>query len=148
VEPSIQTLKAKAAGSPDDVLLQIQVAYALDSRGDEQGAIEHYDRAYSLGVPADQRAEFLLGYGSTLKNVGRLGFSEEVLTTAIRENPENSALKAFLALTYHAQERSGKALSILLRTLLSISSPESDLQVYAPALQSYADELAGSGLES
>lgn len=139
-----KNLKALANGAPDDVIVQIETAYALDGQGDETGAVECYDRAYRLGVPEEHRAEFLLGYGSTLKNVGRLEESEKILRDAIATHPELTALRAFLALTLQAQTRSGEAIAELLRLLLDSAPPDSNVQLYAQALSEYAGELAAS----
>lgn len=136
-----KSLRKRADATPEDVGLQIEAAYALDSAGDEKCAAAYYDRAFKLGVPEKDRVEFLLGYGSTLKNVGRLDQSNEVLRSAIAEAPNDPALPVFLALTQHARSKSGAAIAGLIRHILRIGKENKDLQAYSPALISYAEEL-------
>ena len=79
----------------DDLIAQ---AYAHDRAGDERAAIRFYDRAYALGVPEAQRRRFLVGYGSTLRNVGRAEEAVAILAEAIAADPDYPAFTAFLAL--------------------------------------------------
>jgi tetratricopeptide (TPR) repeat protein len=76
----------------------MEAAYALDRKGDEHGAIRHYDEAYALGVPADEEKGFLVGYGSTLRNVGRVDDAVGVLARAVEKYPGYAPLAAFLSL--------------------------------------------------
>ena len=41
----------------------------------------------------------MLGFGSTLRNVGELEESEKVLREAVTRYPDDAALRVFLALT-------------------------------------------------
>jgi Flp pilus assembly protein TadD len=132
---------AHAKAYPQDVAAQIAAAYACDREGTEEEAVLHYDAAWKLGIPDSDRGEFMLGYGSTLKNVGRLKESEAILKMAILEAPENKALPAFLALTQHAQGHHGEALATLLDILLSFSPQNHHLADYARALGEYRDQL-------
>lgn len=66
-------------------------AYALDRLGDEHAAIRHYDAAWALGpasfaTPLDER-RFLVGYGSTLRNVGRADDAVALLADAVACHP-------------------------------------------------------------
>ncbi len=76
----------------------IAAAYACDRAGDERAAVRHYDEAFQLGVPAGERRNFLVGYGSTLRNVGRSDEAVAILAQAVADDPEYAPFHAFLAL--------------------------------------------------
>ena len=116
-----------------------------DGNVSKEEAIAFYDAAWALGVPAGQEREFLLGYGSTLKNVGRLAESEAVLRRAVASYPEDQGLPVFLALTLHAAGRSGEALAGLLELLLSLGEAAPGVASYGRALRHYAAELREAG---
>ena len=118
-------------------------AYALDREGREAEAAERYDAAFRLGGPSSDRAGFLLGYGSTLRNVGRLDESLAVLRAATAEFPDDQALRCFLALTLHDVGRHGEALVTLLDVALALRAGSPSLGRYARALGAYRDELSG-----
>lgn len=141
--PDGREILGRAASEPNDVLARIEAAYHCDAHRSEEEAIVHYDAAWKLGVPSEQRRGFLLGYGSTLKNVGRLQESEAVLREAIATHPDDAALPAFLALTLHAAGKSDLAIAELLDVLLGLGSAAPDVAAYSRALQHYAAELRG-----
>lgn len=72
-----------------DVRAQVAAAYACDRLGLENEAIPYYEAALKLGIPADERPKFLLGFGSTLRNVSRVDEAVARLTEALREYPDN-----------------------------------------------------------
>src|SRR6185503_16860173 len=82
----------------DDVRALLDAAYAHDRAGDERGAIKFYDAAYRAGVPDGERRKFLVGYGSTLRNVGRADDAVAILAQAVADDPAYPAFAAFLAL--------------------------------------------------
>jgi predicted Zn-dependent protease len=84
------------AGESIDEL--IAEAYRNDREGREREAIRYYDEAYRLGVPEAQRKRFLIGYGSTLRNVHRADDAVGILAEAVAEFPDDPAFGAFLAL--------------------------------------------------
>ena len=127
---------------PDDVEARIAAAYFCDAHKSEVEAVVHYDAAWRLGVPTSVRRDFMLGYGSTLKNVGRLAESERLLRLAIDENPDDFALAVFLALTLHAAGRSDDAIARLLDVLIAIDEHgNAGIAHYRRALKFYSDEL-------
>lgn len=137
--PDERTILDRAATRPNDVQARIDAAYHCDAHRTEEEAVVHYDAAWILGIPTEQRREFMLGYGSTLKNVGRLGESESILRQAILENPKDKALPVFLALTLNAAGSGDHAVAQLLDVLLDLEDPE--INRYERALVCYADEL-------
>ncbi len=76
----------------------IAQAMAHDKEGREREAATYYDKAYAMGVPEPIRKRFLVGYGSTLRNVGRADDAVGVLSQAVIDYPDYPALRAFLSL--------------------------------------------------
>ena len=139
--PDERTILDRACTHPNDVQARIDAAYHCDAHRTEEEAVVHYDAAWKLGIPTEQRRGFMLGYGSTLKNVGRFAESESILRQAIEENSKDRALPVFLALTLHAAGRGDHAVAQLLDVLLDLK--DRDIDSYERALAYYADELRG-----
>lgn len=133
-----------ALGHRDDVRAQLAAAYACDRIGREHEAVTYYDRAWQLGIPTDERPRFFVGYGSTLRNVGRIDEAVSRLTEATLEYPADLALLAFLALAQHSAGRFALSLSTLLEAALRAARPGS-FGPYARALAEYQAELAAAG---
>ena len=113
----------------------LERAFALDNGGDEHGAVVEYERALEAGVPDELLAKALLGYGSTLRNVGRNDDSVRVLSEAVERFPEHQALPVFLAFSLWTAGRRGEALAVVARRL-------GDGSGYERSISSYADEIA------
>jgi Tfp pilus assembly protein PilF len=124
---------ARAREAPTDLDAQLVAAYACDRDGFEADAVAFYDAAHALGA---SDGEFLLGYGSTLKNVDRLDESLAILARAERVDSVARAARAFRALTLHRAGRSDAAVAVLVRLVAELDGPR-----YRPALESYAEEL-------
>lgn len=118
----------------------IEKAYALDRAGDERGAIKLYDRAHALGVPDDKRKRFLVGYGSTLRNVGRAEEAVAIYAQAIVDYPDYPAFTAFLALALADAGHPKAALATMLGCALDASRPGA-FDGYERALAEYHHEL-------
>ena len=125
---------------PDDVAAQIAAAYACDRAGDERAAIRHYERAWALGVPEAERRGFLVGFGSTLRNVGRADDAVAILAAAVADDPDYAPLRAFLALALHAAGHPRAALATMLGVALDTMRPGA-LDGYERALTAYHQEL-------
>ena len=121
----------------DELIAQ---AYAHDREGDERGAVRFYDAAYELGVPEDKRKRFLVGYGSTLRNVGRIEESVAILAQAIEDYPDYPAFTAFLALSLLDAGHPKAALASMLGCALDASRP-GVFDGYERALGEYHQEL-------
>lgn len=122
-----------------DAKQHIAAAYALDRDGDERGAIKHYDAAWTLGVPADEEKKFLVGYGSTLRNVGRADHAVAILAAAVEKYPDYPALAAFLGLALADAGHPRAALATLLGVVLDLEGGR--LDGYDRALAEYQREL-------
>lgn len=138
---------ALADAHPDHLRCVTSAAYACDRLGRERDAINYYTRAWELGGPAgDERAGFLLGYGSTLRNVGRHDDAVAILAEAVAAFPGHAALRAFLALALHSAGHATLALATMLDAGLA-TSPEA-FAPYRRALADYLDELQQAALPS
>jgi predicted Zn-dependent protease len=118
----------------------IAAAYAHDRAGDERAAIRYYDAAYRLGVPDDERRRFLVGYGSTLRNVGRADEAVAVLAQAAADDPEYPPFTAFLALALADAGHPQAALAAMLGCALDAARPDA-FDGYERALGEYHREL-------
>ncbi len=137
----VSEARALAAAHPTVVAVQLEAAYACDRYGEESDAICYYDAAWKLGVPSPDRKKFLVGYGSTLRNVGRIAESIERLEGAVAEMPEVAAFPAFLALSLHSAGRHDEALVAALDSVLRTNAATATLDGYERALRHYRDEL-------
>jgi predicted Zn-dependent protease len=98
-------------------------AYALDHDGREHEAVRAYEQALALGVPEDERRRFTIGYGSTLRNVGRADDAVGVLAQAVRDDPGYPAFAAFLALALADAGHPKAALATMLGCALDAARP-------------------------
>jgi tetratricopeptide (TPR) repeat protein len=124
---------------------EIKQAYAHDAEGREREAIVHYDRAYKLGVPAEARRKFLVGYGSTLRNVGRAEDAVALLAEAHAADPDYPAYTAFLALALISAGHPRAALATMIGCALD-AVPKAAWDGYDRALGEYQAELLGPPL--
>lgn len=126
--------------APNDVRARMLAAYTSDRLGMEHDSIVHYEIAWALGVPDGERVEFLLGYGSSLRNVGRNQEAVERLREALRERPESPALLAFLSLALLGSGNSAAAIATMLKSALLAARP-GGFEGYERALGEYQQEL-------
>ena len=126
--------------APDDVAAQLAAAYAHDRAGLERDANRYYDAAHRLGVPPGERRKFLVGYGSTLRNVGRADDAVAVLAQAIADDPGYPAFAAFLALALASSGHPRAALAAMLGCALDAARGDA-FDGYERALTEYHREL-------
>ncbi len=136
---------ARAADSPSDVAARMAAAYACDRAGREVEAVIHYDAAWALGVPADARRRFLVGYGSTLRNVGRLDESVAVLGEGVAADPDYAPYKVFLGLALHSSGQHAAATATLLAAALDLDGG-ARLDGFERAIAEYQKELLDRAL--
>ena len=114
-------------------------AWEHDSAGREQEAIVEYRAALEAGVPDDDLLGAMLGFGSTLRNVGELEESERVLREAVTRFPDFAALRFFLALTRWERDDKGGAWRELVEALFRADAP--GMARYELAIRGYSAEL-------
>ncbi len=134
--------RSLVADEPENAEAQIEAAYAHDTAGSERAAITHYEHAHRLGVPASERRNFFVGFGSTLRNVGRADEAVAVLAQAIADDPEYAPFHAFLALALHAAGHPRAALAAMLGCALEVARPNA-FDRYERSLNEYHRELLG-----
>ncbi|HUS31527.1 MAG TPA: tetratricopeptide repeat protein [Kofleriaceae bacterium] len=101
----------------------IAKAYEHDREGREKEAVKFYDEAWRAGVPEPQRKRFLVGYASTLRNVGRAEEAVAILGEAVAAYPDYPALVAFLALALADAGHPKAALATMLGCALDVAKP-------------------------
>jgi predicted Zn-dependent protease len=134
--------RALVAARPDNPEAQIEAAYAHDTAGLERAAIAHYEAAHRLGVPASERRNFTVGFGSTLRNVGRADDAVAVLGQAIADDPDFAPFHAFLALALHSAGHPRAALAAMLGCALEVARPDA-FDRYERSLNEYHREPLG-----
>ncbi|GAB5561165.1 MAG: hypothetical protein SynsKO_28120 [Synoicihabitans sp.] len=139
-EGILDQLKALAEQYPHVAEVAYQLAWTLDSLGQEADALLHYRAAISLGLPPNEHSGALIGLGSTLRNLGELEQAAEVLESGQRQFPDQPEFEAFLALVRHDQGRKTEALKIALGTLLD-TSEDPGITAYQRALRHYLHQL-------
>ncbi len=127
---------------PDSAEAQIEAAYAHDTAGRERLAIRHYEEAYRLGVPAAEKRNFLVGFGSTLRNVDRADEAVAVLAQAVIDDPHYMPFHAFLSLALFSAGHPREALAAMLGCALEAARPTA-FDRYERALGEYHRELLG-----
>ena len=138
-QEDLSALMTAANANPHDVHAQIAAAYGCDRHGSEDDAIRYYDVAWAVGVPPEERQRFIVGYGSTLRNVGRTNESIAIYRQGIADYPGYAPYHAFLALSLHDQGSHTEGLAAALSALLEAGAD--DLDGYDRALRFYVDDL-------
>lgn len=128
---------------PDASRAQLAAAYAYDRLGQEEEALSYYRSASLLGIPTDERPQFLLSFGSTLRNMGQITEALECFKQAIEEHPDRPEYVAFLALTYHSANQHDQALGTMLEVALMVARDKA-FGPYDRALSEYKEELLSS----
>lgn len=138
--PRLQDLDAR---HPHVAEIAYQIAWTCDTLGRLEPALAAYEKAVALGLPPNELSNALIGLGSTLRQLGQLERSAEVLRTGKLQFPDNREFDVFLALTLHAQGQHAAALSLALETLID-TTDDPGLTAYGRALRHAAVKLASS----
>lgn len=129
--PRLQQLDAK---HPNVAEINYQLAWTCDVLGRAQEAIPYYEKAVALGLPPNEHSGALIGLGSTLRAVGQLARSSEVLRSGKAQFPDNPEFDVFLALTLHASGKHADALRLALDTLCD-TTEDPGLTAYQRAIR-------------
>ena len=133
----LRQLKELDAQFPNVAEINYQIAWTCDVLGRETEALPYYEKAVALGLPANELAGALLGLGSTLRNLGQLERSAEVLRSGQAQFPDNREFDVFLALTLHGLSRHAESTKLLL-TDIADTSEDTGLTAYQRAIRFYA----------
>lgn len=125
---------------PNCPMVNYQCAWSFDALGLEKEAIQYYERAISIGLPDEDMQNALIGLGSTYRVLGDYKKSRDVLEKAIKEFPDNIAMKVFYAMTLYNLNEYSRAMEILLNCLAKTSSDET-IKKYRKAIEFYSDKL-------
>ena len=80
---------------PNVAEIQYQLAWTLDSMGRPDDALPCYEKAVALGLPPNELSGALIGLGSTLRVLGQLERSAEVLRLGQGQFPDNPEFTVF-----------------------------------------------------
>jgi tetratricopeptide (TPR) repeat protein len=133
-------LKALDARHPNVAEINFQLAWSCEVVDRAAEALPYYEKAIALGLPPNELSGALLGLGSTLRTLGRLDRSAEVLRSGQLQFPDNPEFAVFLALTLYRQGRHAEALRLTLETLCT-TSEDPGLTAYQRAIRHAAAEL-------
>ena len=125
-----------AACYPDNRQAVIAAAYACDRLGKEEEALKYYETAWLSGIPDYERFEFMIGFASTLRNIGREQDAVGMLKTASSEFPKSTAIMAFLALALFSAGDPKQAFATMLKAALS-AAREDGFEGFERALREY-----------
>ena len=114
-------------------------AWEHDSAGREAEAVAEYRAALEAGIDEEDMPEGLVGFGSTLRNVGELEESERILRQAVTRYPDYAALRVFLAFTRFSRGDPKGAFQELVEALFRADAQ--GMERYQRAIRGYADEL-------
>jgi tetratricopeptide (TPR) repeat protein len=136
VVDAIDTLAAERAA--DDAVALFERAGARDSAGREAEAEELYRRALVIGLDEERRTRATVQLASTIRNLGKLDESLELLRTEYERQPDSGlhdAVAAFYSLALVSSGDPVRAASVALEAL----APH--LPLYRRSVTGYAREL-------
>ena len=133
-------LKSLDERHPNVAEINFQLAWSCDVLGRAKDALPYYEKAVALGLPPNELSGALLGLGSTLRNLGQLDRSAEVLRSGQAQFPDNREFDVFLALTLYQQDRHAEAMRLVLETLCD-TTEDPGLTAYQRAIRHAASQL-------
>jgi tetratricopeptide (TPR) repeat protein len=130
---------------PDDAEIWFQAAWAHDNAGLETEAAPFYERALALpGLPDAQRADALLGLGSTYRVLGRSEDAMRILQAAVDQYPANNALRVFQAMAEFDSGSPARGFATALTLLVDLARDETIEEYRRPIVEYAAALKAGS----
>ena len=139
--PTIEYFANLLERHPGHAVLTYELAGAYDTAGDESTARTLYERALDLGLEGDPLRRCLCQYASTLRWLGELDASRDVLERARRAFPDSDAVRVFSALTALEAGTADAAVAELL-TVITDHADVTDLGRWAEGLRGLAGWLA------
>ncbi|UJL47358.1 tetratricopeptide repeat protein [Virgibacillus sp. NKC19-16] len=126
--------------NPDNAEGNHYFAETFDRQGLESEAIPYYENALANNIEGELREAAYVQLGSSYRCIGEYEKAEEILSKGLEEFPDNSAIKAFLAMVMYNLGKEKAAVTILLQTLAG-SSDDPWLKNYERAIKFYAEKL-------
>jgi tetratricopeptide (TPR) repeat protein len=139
-EESKSVLNELLTLAPDDASYNYHMAWLHDNLGLEEQAIPYYEKSLKGELSTEEKQGALLGFGSTLRCLGKFERSIEVFNDAIENYPDNNSFKVFLALAQFELGQTKVAFSGLLKQL-ALTTADIDIARYKRALLETADVL-------
>lgn len=136
----LDLLRKLDARYPNVAEINYQLAWTCDVLGHEAQALPYYEKAVALGLPANELSGALLGLGSTLRCLGQLERSAEILRSGQAQFPDNREFDVFLALTLHHLGYHGESTRLLLHVIAD-TSEDPGLTAYQRAIRYAAGKL-------
>jgi tetratricopeptide (TPR) repeat protein len=133
-------LKSLDERHPNVAEINFQLAWSCDVLGRAKDALPCYEKAIALGLSPNELSGALLGLGSTLRTLGQLDRSADVLRSGQAQFPDNPELAVFLALTLHQQGNHAEAMRLVLETLCA-TTEDPGLTAYQRAIRHAAGKL-------
>ena len=133
-------LKSLDESHPNVAEINFQLAWSCDVLGRAKDALPCYEKAVALGLRPNELSGALLGLGSTLRTLGQLDRSAEVLRSGKTQFPENHEFDVFLALTFHQQGKHTAAMQLVLETLCD-TTEDPGLTAYQRAIRHAASQM-------
>ncbi|QUW20276.1 tetratricopeptide repeat protein [Sporosarcina sp. Marseille-Q4063] len=125
---------------PNDAFINYQCAWSFDVLGLESKAVSYYENAIQLGLSGKDLEGAIIGLGSTYRTLGEYAKSEEIFQKGIDLYPNNEAIKVFYAMTLYNLKEHGRAMELLLNSLIETTTNEEILD-YKKAIGFYSDKL-------
>jgi len=125
---------------PNNASIHYQSAWSYDLLGEEAKAVPYYEKAIQLGLPDVELEGALLGLGSTYRTLGEYEKSKEIFQKGIELFPNNRAIQVFYSMTLYNLKEHGKAMEILLKSLIETTTDKEILN-YKRAIEFYSDKL-------
>lgn len=133
-------LKSLDERHPNVAEINFQLAWTCEVLDRAADALPYYEKAVELGLPPNELSGALLGLGSTLRTLGQLDRSADVLRSGQTQFPANREFDVFLALTLHHQGRHAEAMRLTLETLCD-TAEDPGLTAYQRAIRHAASKL-------
>lgn len=135
-----QQLLALVEQHPTNPILQYETASVHDFLGYEREAIPFYLAAIQNGLSGEDLKDAYLGLGSTYRTLGMYQQSKQTFTEALKQFPQATELKVFLAMTRYNLAEHHAATSTLLQ-IIADTTADAHTKAYARAIHLYAQDL-------
>ena len=103
--PTVRFFETLLEQNPDAPIAMFHRARTLDFSGRADLALPFYEAAFDAGLDGDELRRAFAGRGSTLRNLGRMEESVEVLGEGHWRFPHDVVIRCYLSLAMHRAGR-------------------------------------------